>query len=255
MLHYYLAILVATLFWICIYSLSREFVIFINRTIEFTRAKQQNPLINREHFMKIWKLEASPNYKLSWNVATRLISVVHATVITFLALIVIFFCPNNTSVVIYGCCIMFGYLIVDVYYLLTIRLEDKVALTLIHHIFGAAAMFGFIYYDIGHPNAVYFMLTELSTIPLHLGWISMKFNLITPIQIGFAAATWILYLLIRVIGAAWLYHYIVQNYHYIALYGFIPKTFFTFGNGLIILLNYVWFYKLTIVIFSAIKNH
>jgi len=199
-----------------------------------------------------------------WPYLSRQLSMIHASIVSALAIAVILLAPITVQtyvypptaelyddVCLYITAIMFGYLVVDGSFLLFKRLETGWKLTFIHHFVGAASMIMFGLYQGLYQNSLFYALTELSTITLHLTSLAMKFNW-KSVTIVAALITWVLFLVIRIFGGLWLTLFLLDHADQIVFdFPVAGQLFILFGNAIVMSLNIYWFGLLTL---SMIKT-
>ena len=149
---------------------------------------------------------------------------------------------------------MGGYLIADA---LVLFIHNKIHpknvdndyMTIIHHIVGASSMAAFIWTGKLQFNSLYYSLTELSTIPLHISWAMLHLNIhknpscknaFTFCSLSAA----ILFLILRIIGSFFVCMYLIQNYESIIMLPLICQIYAFVGNGIITILNFIWFTRI-----------
>tara|TARA_R110002072_G_scaffold45565_6_gene126954 strand:+ start:9313 stop:10065 length:753 start_codon:yes stop_codon:yes gene_type:complete len=119
----------------------------------------------------------------------------------------------------------------------------------IHHIVGASSMMAFIVTERLQFNSVYYAFTELSTIPLHLGWFIHNLNyqntpVFKQIFITLSILIVVTFFMLRNLGSFIVMYYIYENYYKIRAMNWIVQSFIFYGNTAITILNFVWFYKI-----------
>lgn len=178
---------------------------------------------------------------------------------------------------------MLAYLSVDVVFLIIhyVKLspgtkvpDDNFFFAVTHHIVGALSMLQFIQSNQVQFNSLYFSLTEVSTISLNVAWLSIKLGWDKPekkkdetnstqrwppnvdpqkLHTIYKAAgytTFLLFFLVRILGSFFLIAYVYINVHRILAFPFYRSIFGFVGNGIVVGLNYYWFYKLSLKAFG-----
>lgn len=225
---------------------------------------------------------ASKRFVYIWNFCTRGFSMIHATCLVIMSIRLImqygliqiwdyYFCNNNIE------CLqgfssmnafMHSYLTVDVFFVILERnyLDEEERnkperhLNIIHHVIGALSMCAFIIFREGHFNSLYFSMTEISTIPLHLTWMIMTLEMkeheyVKPIFMFLGFLTWFLFLTVRIIGGVFLWIYVMTNLRAMLSVHPVTIVFVIGGNGALTILNVKWFLKLTSMLVNSCRRN
>ena len=133
-------------------------------------------------------------------------------------------------------------------------------LNITHHLVGAASMYAFIIFEEAQFNSLYFSMTEISTIPLHLGWSIRELKLndkryFKHLYVFFGAMTWTLFLCVRIVGAIFLWIYFITNIQSIMRMHLGAAIVLGIGGNLALtFLNVTWFMKLTNMLLDGLKG-
>lgn len=202
-----------------------------------------------------------------WKSMTRSISVLHAIIVSIGSLTVVFYGSDNAEILTnyYGHlkypylidrvheinAIMFGYLVVDGIHLIAVRIEPFWHLTALHHFVGAASMIMFMNNDGYLFNSLFFSMTELSTIFLHLTWFGLK-NGIAILAIVSVLVTWLLFIGLRVTGGSFILVLYILNYDHFKTESWPVFIFGIGGNTILLIMNFYWYVKITQSIFERL---
>jgi hypothetical protein len=215
---------------------------------------------------------------LYWNLNTRLLSSYHAAMLVWYAAKIIqndYIFPPGTDwqglkFGLYNIsqngmenfndltAFMVAYLIVDLTFMLIKRTEKDLWGSTIHHCVGALGMFGFANGNHFHFNGLYYMITEITTPTLNIGWAIIHASKSTT-EIGktllvvSGAITWILFFFIRFLGSIWLLFMVYYNFNTLLTFDYWEIFVALFGNPVICGLNWYWFYKLTLIVLDKSK--
>ena len=227
-------------------------------------------------------------YNLGWNLWTRFLSSIHASIIAYYALSIInndydlspvnFSFRYSSSDFVHNIlffafgrilpegivrfntltAFMVAYLSTDCIFMLIMRTEKDIKWTVVHHFTGGIGMFGFANGNRFHFNGLYYMVTEITTPFLNLSWAilhhkSQVTDLGKVILVFSGVITWFLFLLVRFLGAIWLFYMVYHNLHILLTYDHWEIIVAFTVNPLICGLNWWWFYKLTKIVFSKGK--
>jgi hypothetical protein len=133
-------------------------------------------------------------------------------------------------------------------------------LNVTHHLIGAICMYAFIIFQEVQFNSLYFSMTEVSTIPLHLGWAIRELRLnekryFKHLYIFFGVLAWTLFLCVRIIGSIFLWIYIITNIQSIMHMHLVVGIMGGIGGNLALtILNVTWFIKLTNMLLDGLKS-
>jgi len=227
-----------------------------------------------------------------WAIVTRCLSINHAVIVSFGVISLLGQCSPSQIVDISFCgeeaenrtarinIVMMTYLCVDLLFAFieatrktSIGIKHYLDLTNIaHHVVGAVSMYAFITNRVLRVNSLFYAMTEISTIPLHISWIikqeldrpSSSDALATPTIITkerlklalliFGGLTWLSFFLFRIVGSYLMVGWLVYYWSYIKDYSLVIITFTIVGNGILFFLNNLWFYRLTRMIFLSRKK-
>jgi len=247
------------------------------------RASEKEPSLSTKRYL------IKP-YIIAWNIYTRVVSSIHALVVTYYCFYIIFNYygyyynsdsgqrsnglayvkflwrfDNYTLEPIAGLyhfrvmsCFSGSYLLVDAIFMLLEQTEKNMLPSVLHHAVGSIGMLGFSLTGLLPYNGIYCMLTEITTIPLNITWIFAKLKpegapwkaLGLFIYIFLGAITWLLFFVFRVVGAFWIMGSLMRDFNLILTFHWIPAIICLIANPIICVLNLMWFLKLTQLILT-----
>lgn len=242
-----------------------------------TQKTMDGILVQKNRYLGEWNRlrNTKSEYILWWNAFTRFASTLHAILMVYYSIAAYLQYGNGvfnfdyevtnlrdaTNIMSINI-IMVGYLITDLIFLVMEQTEQNITTTVIHHAIGSASLYGFIAYKTLAFNSLYYNITEITTIPLNITWIMLHFELhksvdypiLGMIFIMLGLVAWILYLIVRVCGGVILSYYLILNYDKVLALPPYCVVFAIFGNGIITVLNFIWFYKLTKMAFKQLVS-
>jgi len=207
-------------------------------------------------------------YKMYWNHYTRVMSTIHAVGCVILSVIYIYLHYPNflefdfnriddsaCKLMFITCAWMVSYLLIDLLFMITEKTEDNPGMWIIHHVLGIIGMFCFAYYGILGYKGIYYALTEVTTIFINISWFMIKSKsnekgLGKIIFLILGGLAWLLWLIVRVGGIPILIWLVIRDFDLIVELSIFEIFMVFIANPIIYLLNVIWFFKLTLVVFG-----
>lgn len=204
-----------------------------------------------------------------WKYTSKIISIFHASVVVSMSIRIIFMAPevvyyNENIDIIYPNLFsdvrminatMFGYLFFDFLTLIIINSDENSFQTLIHHLIGGISMIEFYRIKSVYWNSLYYAITEFSTIFLHLTWFFLKTNSSKISITILGGLTWLSFFIIRILGGIWLLLNVYMHAEDVKQnLSFMNYVFFVYANLFVVMLNFYWFWKLTMSLLKHMKG-
>lgn len=256
-------------FWFMIYKLVSVKCFDKSTAMALTEISKENNLrknLRKNHINMIEKRKEL--YKLYWNISTRILSTIHALGCVILSLnytqlyypdfFLFYFNQINKDAethMFVMCAWIISYFFIDSVFMYSENTEDNYMMWIIHHTVGALGMFCFAYYKCIAYNAIYYAITEITTIFINISWLLIKTNS-NQNCIGrfllnvFGGISWVLWLIIRVLGIFYLMYLTYINYYLIIRQSPLAIFMVFTANTIMCIMNLIWFYKLTRVVFG-----
>jgi hypothetical protein len=229
-------------------------------------------------------------FDMYWKTAARIISTFHAFTVACLATALVMrhgwdvlrvwdLCqinPGLCNTIRGGNAVMAIYLFVDLFFLIYFKPLPEPAtlkrrllergetdwhwiLAIVHHLVGGCSMLAFVIMGRLQYNSLYYMLTEVSTIPLNAAWLLKHHNWHHSgfgryLFLAAGYTTVFLFFTIRILGSIVQSYWILGQLESIIADGWITSTFAIGGNLILDVLNLVWFSKLVAMALNGGKT-